>query len=633
MISRNLTVAILLTAGTAAAFATADVGRAASPSAAQALRLSPSQSGIDYDRPKPEDVPRCKISAKKIDGHVGWIVESPDGVVLRKFLDTDGDNVVDQWSYFKDGVEVYREIATKAGGKANEFRWLNTGGTRWGIDTEGSGKVTEWKAISAEEVTAEIVAALADRDADRFARVLLTADELSSLGLGKAKADAAAAKITKAATDFRELIDRQKGADRQKAIPADAKWLQFSGSRPGIVPSGTEDSTRDLEAYENVVAIVQVGDKNVQVQIGTLVHVGKSWKTIDAPSVGGDGQPAVFASGFFFQGSPSAEPLRGNAGAGVVAGVDDASQKLIHEMEGMDPSDPRRLEIIQRLVDQSKTGEERSMWLRQLADTLSAGVQTGKLADGEKRLEALLEKARGDSDQNLAAYVKIRLLTATYAREISAKDADPTKIQTKWTKNLEQFIDDYTRTPDAAEAMLQLGIAREYGGQDDEAKKWYERIGREFAGSPQAKKAAGAVRRLDSVGTVLSLSGRGLNGQTIDLANYRGKAVLVQYWATWCTPAKNDMAVLKQLVGKYGRSFAVIGVSVDAGAKELNTYLAENQMPWEQIYEEGGQDSRPANALGIITVPTMILVDPEGKVINRSIQVGEIEAELKKLSQ
>ncbi len=626
MISRYLSPAIYLAASTIAAVSFDGVAHAASPSAAQALRLAPSQSGVDYDRPKAEDVPRCKISAKKIDGHVGWIVESPDGVLLRKFIDTDGDNVVDQWSYFKDGVEVYREIATKSGGKANEFRWLNTGGTRWGIDTEGSGKITEWKAISAEETTAEIVAALADRDADRFARVMLTADELSAIGLGKAKADALAAKLAKTATDFRELLDRQKGADRQKTIPADAKWLQFSGSRPGVVPAGTDESTRDLEVYENVVAIVQVGEKNVQVQIGTLVRAGKTWKTIDAPSVGNDGQPEVVARGFFFQSSPTAPA------AGVVAGVDDASQKLIHEMEGLDPSDSRRLEIIQKLVDQAKSADERGLWSRQLADTLSAGVQTGKLADGEKRLEALLEKARSDSDQNLAAYVKIRLLTAAYAREISGPKADTTQIQAKWTKSLEQFIEEYSRTPDAAEAMLQLGIAREYGGQDDEAKKWYERIGRDFAGSSQAKKAAGAVRRLDSVGTVLTLSGRGLNGQTVDLANYRGKAVLIQYWATWCQPAKNDMAVLKQLVGKYGRSFAVIGVSVDSGAKELNAYLGENPMPWEQIYEEGGQDSQPANALGIITVPTMILVDAEGKVINRNIQVGEIEAELKKLA-
>ena len=290
------------------------------------------------------------------------------------------------------------------------------------------------------------------------------------------------------------------------------------------------------------------------------------------------------------------------------------------------------MEIIQKLVDQAKTADERNLWSRQLADTFSAGVQTGKLPDGEKRLDAMLEKARGDSDQNLAAYVKIRILTAAYAKEIAKPKANWPEIQTKWTKDLEQFIDDYAKCPDAAEAMLQLGIAREYNGQDDEAKKWYERIGRDFADSQQAKKAAGAVRRLASVGTVLSLSGRGLNGHSIDLANYRGKAVLIQYWATWCTPAKNDMTVLKQLVDKYGRSFTVIGVSLDANAKDLRTFLADNPLPWEQIYEEGGQDSRPANALGIITVPTMILVDADGKVVNRSIQASEIESELKKLA-
>src|SRR5690242_6388091 len=85
-----------------AAYSNFGSANAASPSAAQALRLAPSQSGVDYDRPKPEDIPRCKIAAKKIDGHVGWIVESPDGLLLRKFLDTDGDNIVDRWSYYKD---------------------------------------------------------------------------------------------------------------------------------------------------------------------------------------------------------------------------------------------------------------------------------------------------------------------------------------------------------------------------------------------------------------------------------------------------------------------------------------------------------------------------------------------------
>ncbi len=591
---------------------------AATPSASQALKLAPTQDGVDYDRPKAEEIPRCKISAKKFEGHIGWVIESPEGVILRKFLDTNGDNVVDQWSYYKDGVEVYRDIAAKSTGKADEFRWLNTAGTRWGVDAAGDGKVTSWKIISAEEATAEIVAAIAKSDADRFARLLLTSSELQSLGLGKAKADALAAKIEKSGTEFRALIERQR------AITPDSKWVQFSGNRPGIVPAGTDDSTRDLEVYENVMAIVQTGDKHTQVQIGTLVRVGSTWKTIDTPIVSGEGQPEVAAAGFFFQSSAATR----NQSANV---PNDEAQKMISEMEGMEPGDARRVEIIQKLADQAKTADERNAWLRQLADTLGAGVQTGKIVEGETQLQALFEKAKKDSDTNLAAYVKIRMLTAGYARAISEPKADFAKIQAEYLKNLEQFVADYATSPDAAEAMLQLGNNREYAGQDDDAKKWYERIGHDFADSSQAKKAAGAALRLECVGKPINISGKGLTGGRVDLASYRGKVVVVQYWASWCVPAKNDMANLKQLATKYGKSFDIIGVSLDNSAKELNAYLSENPLPWQQIFEEGGQDSRPATMLGIITVPTMILVDADGKVVSRNTPTTELEAEVKKL--
>ena len=165
------------------------VGRpsfAANPSAEQALKLTPIQEGVDYDRPTPEEAAKCKISARKIDGHVGWVVESPDGLILRKFVDTNGDNVVDQWSYYKDGVEVYRDIDSDFNGKADQYRWFNTGGTRWGVTRTKTGNDrASWKVISAEEVTAEVVAALAKQDVQRFTRLLLTPDELQSLGLGQ----------------------------------------------------------------------------------------------------------------------------------------------------------------------------------------------------------------------------------------------------------------------------------------------------------------------------------------------------------------------------------------------------------------------------------------------------------------
>ena len=201
----------------------------------------------------------------------------------------------------------------------------------------------------------------------------------------------------------------------------------------------------------------------------------------------------------------------------------------------------------------------------------------------------------------------------------------------EWLKNLEQYVSDYPVASEAAEAMLQLASAQELMGQDEEAKKWYGRIVKEFADSPAARKANGAQTRLESVGKVITLAGKSPSGGPVDLALLRGKVVLIQYWATWCVPAKADMATLKELANKYGRSFAIIGVSLDNSLKELNAYLAENPLPWSQIYEEGGLDSRPANALGILTVPTMILVDQQGKVVSRNVSVADLETELKRL--
>ena len=115
------------------------------------------------------------------------------------------------------------------------------------------------------------------------------------------------------------------------------------------------------------------------------------------------------------------------------------------------------------------------------------------------------------------------------------------------------------------------------------------------------------------------------------MAKYRGRVALIQYWATWCEPAKADVPALKELLAKYGRSLSIIGVSLDNSRNDLAAYLAENKLPWPQIFEEGGLDSRPANQLGILTLPTMILVDQKGKVVNRNIQTAELDRALKKL--
>jgi thiol-disulfide isomerase/thioredoxin len=604
----------------------------AAPSVEQALKLAPVQSGVDYTRPTPEEAAKCTITAQKIDGKSGWIVEDSNGMILRKFVDTNGDNIVDQWSYYKDGIEVYRDIDTDFNGKVNQYRWFNTGGTRWGVSKKEDGKIDFWKQISPEEVTAEVVAALAERNAERFARVALSNEELTALGLGKEKAERLQEKVTSLLGEFR------KSAGQDKNTSPQTQWVQFSASRPGVVPSGTDGSTQDLRVYENAVAIVEAAGKHGQVHIGTLIQIGDGWRVIEVPQYINDGQTEAGSPGLFFQASLVA---RNDSGS---AGTNEGNQKLLGDLEALDKAagaittadqraqyTNRRADLLEKIAQQTRNPQDRAMWLRQLAEMIAAAVQSGGYAEGPKRLEALFEKLqKEEADKDLAAHVQYLKLTAEYTIAIQTSK-DFAKIQTEWLKNLEQFVTSYPKSSDASEAMLQLAIAQEFAGEEDAAKKWYGRIVKDFANTPAAQKANGAQIRLDSEGKVINITGKAVGGGTIDLSKYRGKVVLLQYWATWCEPARNDMAALKDLSKKYGNSFAVVGVSLDNEAKELNAYLSEAKLPWPQIFEEGGLDSRPANQLGILTLPTMILVDQQGKVVDRNIQTAELAGALKKL--
>ncbi len=279
---------VVLGAGLLVALPTLSASAAVTPTVEQALKLQPLQKDVDYDKPAAAEIAKCAIKAEKTGGKTGWTVRDGNGQLLRNFADTNSDNVVDQWSYYKDGVEVYRDIDSNFNGKADQCRWLNTGGTRWGMLAADDGrnlKIESWKIISAEEVTAELVAAMRDNDVERFERLLLSSQELKSLGLGMRKAASIAKRVQAAPSAFRQVLKEQK------VVGPETRWASLGATRPGLVPAGSDDSENDLWVYENASAMVATGDKHAQVTVGALVRVREVWRLIDAPTLSGDNSP------------------------------------------------------------------------------------------------------------------------------------------------------------------------------------------------------------------------------------------------------------------------------------------------------------------------------------------------------
>jgi peroxiredoxin len=176
---------------------------------------------------------------------------------------------------------------------------------------------------------------------------------------------------------------------------------------------------------------------------------------------------------------------------------------------------------------------------------------------------------------------------------------------------------------------------QEFVGKADEARKWYQQLATNFPDATPAVKARGALRRLNSVGTPFRLQGRDIaTAATVDSQSYRGKALLVHYWATWSDKCKEDLVLLKDFYAKQGgRDFEILGVCLDSSDTAAKRFLAQNRFPWKQVYEKGGADGRLANEMGVMTLPLMILVDRTGRVAHNNIQVAELEVELARLQQ
>jgi len=599
-----------------------------------ALKYKPRQKYVDYDIPSQSEIAQCSVEVVKERSGSGWVVSGPQGEILRKFMDTNSDNTVDQWSYFRGGIEVYRDQDTNSNKLVDQSRWLNTGGTRWGLDQNEDGGIDAWKRMSVGEVCELAFYALKTKNTQLLKSLMISSDDLKSLGV---RTDLAREIL--AVTDA--LPEKIQKISSSGQINSSTEWLRYDAGMPGVIPVDAGKAKQELQVYENTRALMENDGKVDLLQIGELVLIGKTWKLASFP------QPIDQDSGPIEFGGILLRPSQTSGSGEVMAPAANSQEArdLLDELQKLDENSPRledgvealgaynrkRADILQKLVSISETPEERELWLKQLVDGITAAVQVGAYQEGVQRLKSFEDSLKQRSPKSdLVPYITYRRLTSEYStRATSTPTEEQEGLQKWWLTSLEEFVDDYPKSDEAADAAFQIASSYEISGREDDAKKWYRRIVSSYENTIHGQKANGALRRLGLEGQVLEFSGKTLSGQTLELSRYRGRVVVLAYWATWSRPFLEELPQLQALSKEYrSKGFEIVGVNVDLVSDGLSDFVKEQGINFPNIHEEGGLDSPPAVKLGILMPPAMILIDQQGKVISTQATIEMLKEKL-----
>lgn len=132
--------------------------------------------------------------------------------------------------------------------------------------------------------------------------------------------------------------------------------------------------------------------------------------------------------------------------------------------------------------------------------------------------------------------------------------------------------------------------------------------------------AAGGTMKPWSGGATPPLSLRDLEGREHKLADYKGKVVVLNFWATWCDPCREEMPSMQRLQDKLvGKPFAILAVDYGEGAPRIGAFLKKVPVRFTVLLD---RDTSAATAWKVKVLPTTLVIDPEQKV--RFVAVGDI---------
>jgi thiol-disulfide isomerase/thioredoxin len=235
------------------------------------------------------------------------------------------------------------------------------------------------------------------------------------------------------------------------------------------------------------------------------------------------------------------------------------------------------------------------------------------------------------NDQATVTKVKDMVASSDVSRQI---DGQCIQLQSQWyaagndkgeQKQIIDAVDKLDRAhPDTSKlTLLTLSLAQSAHSKDEHDQLvalvtdvMHDSIAKQMKAQLAAQKAADA-KLASYVDKPMEITGKTVDGKDFSTADYKGKVVMIDFWATWCGPCRAGLPEVKEVYTKYhDKGFEIVGVSNDYAAGDLTKFTPANGMPWVQLFDADAAANHKWNPTtldhGVNGIPCMFMIDKKG---------------------
>jgi len=156
-----------------------------------------------------------------------------------------------------------------------------------------------------------------------------------------------------------------------------------------------------------------------------------------------------------------------------------------------------------------------------------------------------------------------------------------------------------------------------------------------FGNTPQGELVKQQIKQMESFvvgGEAPDFTLKNLEDQDVSLSDFRGKVLLVDFWASWCGPCRKENPHVRKLYARYKeQGFEILGVSLDKTKDRWQQAVTKDKLEWEQVSDLAGWGNTVAKMYNVRSIPHTILLDEEGRILARNLRGPDLDKKLKEI--